>query len=203
MQKPTKQGKIYHPVNPSFEYWPIVISVRFIEEASVTAETKAGTLKLRFTLKLTEGNPINAVSSKLVSAVREELEKTFAKTIEEGKFKLSGSTAGDMFFTEQMRAMEEGIEKLAKQKTDRFDPQNILLHDRFAYVFISDAMQKAKDGDRHYQGLRFVPIFHNPGRDKQGVYANPFDYYRVVATKSSAPASAPVIPACVRFKITV
>lgn len=111
-----------------------------------------------------------------------------AKTIADGTFKLSGSTAGDMFFTEQMRAMEEGIEKLAKQKTDRFDPQNILLHDRFAYVFISDAMQKAKDGDRHYQGLRFVPIFHNPGRDKQGVYANPFDYYRVVATKKDVDA---------------
>ncbi len=111
-----------------------------------------------------------------------------AKTIADGTFKLSGSTAGDMFFTEQMRAMEEGIEKLAKRKTDRFDPQNILLHDRFAYVFISDAMQKAKDGDRHYQGLRFVPIFHNPGRDKQGVYANPFDYYRIVATKKDVEA---------------
>ena len=111
-----------------------------------------------------------------------------AKTIEEGKFKLSGSSAGDMFFTEQIRAMEEGIEKLAKQKTGKFDPQSILLHDRFAYVFISDAMQKAKDGDRHYQGLRFVPIFHNPGRDKQGVYANPFDYYRVVATKKDVDA---------------
>lgn len=111
-----------------------------------------------------------------------------AKQIQDGTFKLSGSTAGDMFFTEQIRAMEEGIEKLAKQKDGKFNPQSILLHDRFAYVFISDAMQKAKDGDRHYQGLRFVPIFHNPGRDKQGVYVNPFDYYRVVATKKDVDA---------------
>ena len=55
-----------------------VTEIEGIEETSVTAETKAGTLKLRFTLKLTEGNPINSISSKLVSAVREELEKTFA-----------------------------------------------------------------------------------------------------------------------------
>ncbi|MBR6163717.1 glycosyltransferase [bacterium] len=110
------------------------------------------------------------------------------QAIKDGKFKLAGSTAGDMFFTEQIRAMEEGIEKMAKQKAKKFNPQSILLHDRFAYVYISDAMQKAKDGNRHYQGLRFVPIFHNPGRDKQGVYANPFDYFRVVATKEDAKA---------------
>ena len=55
-----------------------VTEIEGIEESTVIAETKTGTLKLRFTLKLTEGNPINAVSSKLVSAVREELEKTFA-----------------------------------------------------------------------------------------------------------------------------
>ena len=110
------------------------------------------------------------------------------KAIKDGKFKLSGTTSGDLFFTEQIRAMEEGIEKMAQQKAKKFDPQSILLHDRFAYVFISDAMQKAKEGNRHYQGLRFVPIFHNPGRDKQGVYANPFDYYRVVATRSDVDA---------------
>lgn len=108
------------------------------------------------------------------------------QAIKDNKFVLKGTTAGDMFFTEQVRAMEQCLEKLAEK--ENFNPQNIILHDRFSYVFLSDAFQKAKDGDRFYQGLRVVPIFHNPGRDKQGVYANPIDFFRVVADKKDIEA---------------
>lgn len=55
-----------------------VKQVEGIEDAKVTAETKADTLQLRFSLNLTENNSVQSVSKKLVSKVREELEKIFA-----------------------------------------------------------------------------------------------------------------------------
>lgn len=54
-----------------------VKQIEGIEDAKVTAEKKADTLQLRFSLNLTENNSVQSVSSKLVSKVREELEKIF------------------------------------------------------------------------------------------------------------------------------
>ena len=55
-----------------------VKQVEGIEDAKVIAEIKADVLKLRFSLNLAENHSVQSVSNKLVSQVREELEKIFA-----------------------------------------------------------------------------------------------------------------------------
>lgn len=101
-----------------------------------------------------------------------------------GEKYFSGRAAGDMFYTEQMRAMENALEKMDKAKYANFNPQNIMLHDRFAYSILTDAAQYISEGNEYWKGLKFVPIFHNPGRTYQGCFANPVDFFRIVATKS-------------------
>lgn len=93
-----------------------------------------------------------------------------------------GRIAGDMFFAEQLRAMEDALEKMGIEKHGNFVPQNVMLHDRFSYIMLTDAMQKMENND-YWKGLRYVPIFHNPGRAYQGCYGNPVDFFKVIATK--------------------
>ena len=95
----------------------------------------------------------------------------------------SGRVAGDMFYTEQVRAMEEALEKMSSNPGGKFNPQNIILNDRFGYEMLSDAIQKQKSGNKYYEGMRYVPIFHNIGRSYQGCYMNPIDFFKVVATR--------------------
>ena len=96
----------------------------------------------------------------------------------------SGKQAGDMFYTEQMRAMGESLEKMGTEAHGKFNPQNIMLHDRFAYSMLSDATEKMSAGNEYWSGMRYVPIFHNPGRGYQGCYGNPVDFFKVVGTKA-------------------
>lgn len=90
----------------------------------------------------------------------------------------------DMFYTEQMRAYQkatiEGGMNTASQ--GYFNPQNHMFHDRFCYSALTDMTQKAKLGDKNYEGLKSVEILHNPGAAYQGKYANPIDFFRIVAT---------------------
>jgi len=94
------------------------------------------------------------------------------------------SKTDDMFYTEFMRAYEQlTIEgKMNTEAHGKFNPQNHMLHDRFCYSVLTDAVQMAKKGDKNYQGARFVEIMHNPGAAYQGKYANPLDFFRIVAT---------------------
>lgn len=94
-----------------------------------------------------------------------------------------GRVAGDMFFTEQIRAMEDALEKMDVPEHGEFNPQNLLLHDRFAYVMLTDAAEKIANKNEYWLGMKFVEIFHNIGRALQGAYANPLDFFRIIATK--------------------
>ena len=93
-----------------------------------------------------------------------------------------GNRADDLYHTEQVRAMQKTLKELAKQEHGDFNPQNIIVHDRFGDVMISDAMEAARNGDKFWEGVRYVHIFHNPGRAFQGAYSNPLDFYRVIAS---------------------
>ena len=95
-----------------------------------------------------------------------------------------GRAAGDMFYTEQMRAMENALEKMDNASHGGFNPQNIMLHDRFAYSMLTDATQYMSEGNKYWSGIKYVPIFHNPGRTYQGCFANPVDFFKIVATKT-------------------
>lgn len=94
------------------------------------------------------------------------------------------SKTDDMFYTEFMRAYGQlAIEgKMNTEAHGKFNPQNHMLHDRFCYSILTDAVQRAKKGDKNYQGARFVEIMHNPGAGYQGKYANPLDFFRIIAT---------------------
>ncbi len=94
-----------------------------------------------------------------------------------------GKHLGDLFFTEQIRAMQTSLENMGTEAHGKFVPQNMLLHDRFAYVMLSDATEKIASNDSYWKGIRYVPIMHNIGRAYQGVYANPLDFFRVIATE--------------------
>ena len=58
-----------------------------------------------------------------------------------------GNRADDLYHTEQVRAMQKTLKELAKQEHGDFNPQNIIVHDRFGDVMISDAMEAARNGD--------------------------------------------------------
>ncbi|MBR1776026.1 glycosyltransferase [bacterium] len=94
------------------------------------------------------------------------------------------SKTDDMFYTESMRAYQEltmeGKMNVASQ--GNFNPQNHMFHDRFCYSALTDITQKAQKGDENYKGLRFVELLHNPGASYQGKYANPLDFFRIIAT---------------------
>lgn len=103
---------------------------------------------------------------------------------QKGEKFFSGRAAGDMFFTEQIRAMEKALEKMDNNAHGNFNPQNIMLHDRFAYSMLTDATQYMSEGNKYWNGIKYVPIFHNPGRTYQGCFANPVDFFKIVATKT-------------------
>lgn len=90
----------------------------------------------------------------------------------------------DMFYTEQVRAMQKSLEKMDIAKFNNFNPQNIMLHDRFAAVMLTDAMEFAQEGNKYWSGIKYVDLFHNPGRGYQGVFGNPLDFFRIVANEA-------------------
>ena len=110
--------------------------------------------------------------------------KAYGGTTAYGGSKAYGGGAGDMFFTEQIRAMEKALEKMDNSANGNFNPQNIMLHDRFAYSMLTDATQYMSEGNKYWNGIKYVPIFHNPGRTYQGCFANPVDFFKIVATKT-------------------
>lgn len=93
----------------------------------------------------------------------------------------NGNAANDLFYTEQIRAMERSLEAMNSNKFNHFNPQNIILHDRFPAVMLTDAMEYAQQGNSYWNGIRYVDIFHNPGRGYQGVFGNPLDFFRIIA----------------------
>ena len=48
---------------------------------------------------------------------------------------------------------------------------------------MTDVVQKSESGNENYKGLKFVELLHNPGASYQGKYANPLDFFRIIATK--------------------
>lgn len=101
-----------------------------------------------------------------------------------GEKYFSGRAAGDMFYTEQIRSMKQALEKMDNTSHGKFNPQNIMLHDRFAYTMLTDALDDMGKGSEYWKGIKYVPIFHNPGRTYQGCFANPVDFFKIVATKN-------------------
>ena len=102
----------------------------------------------------------------------------------EKTFYYAGAKTDDMFFTEQLRAYQQlTIEgKMNTETFGKFNPQNHVIHDRFGYSLLTDVVQKANSGDKNFQGLAFDEFLHNPGASYQGKYANPLDYFRIIAT---------------------
>lgn len=76
---------------------------------------------------------------------------------------------------------EHILPRLNSEAHGNFNPANIWLHDRPAFLTIPSLVNKAASGDPYYQGLRVHSTLHNPGRSYQGHNANPIEFFKLVA----------------------
>lgn len=104
-----------------------------------------------------------------------------SKHIDLQNLNCKGINAGDLYYTDFTRSILASAEKLAEK--DGFNPRNYWVHDRFGYAIIPELSQRANRGEEFFKGMRIASVFHNPGRAYQGVYSNPLDFFRVVATE--------------------
>lgn len=98
----------------------------------------------------------------------------------------TGIHPGEAMSGEQARAVEDALEKMAqlpKENKYHFNPQNIVMHDRFYNQMFIDGVKKAADGNDYWKGIRYDGIFHNTGRGYQGAMANPLDFFKATCTK--------------------
>lgn len=96
--------------------------------------------------------------------------------------KLIGRNSDDLFTTEFTRAFEDALPKMNSAAHGNFNPQNIGINDRFPAVILTDMAKKALAGEKYWQGIRYSVFWHNIGRFYQGAYANPVDFFKIIAT---------------------
>ena len=91
-------------------------------------------------------------------------------------------------FADSNRAFVEILPQLNTEAHGYYNPGNIWLHDRPAFMIMNAVADKSHFGDEYYNGLKIHSTFHNPGRDYQGAERNPFEFFRMVANKEDIEA---------------
>lgn len=81
------------------------------------------------------------------------------------------------------KAFVEILPKLNTEAHGYYNPSNIWLHDRPAFMTMNAIADASHFGNEYYNGLKIHGTFHNPGRDYQGAESNPFEFFRMVARK--------------------
>ena len=94
----------------------------------------------------------------------------------------AGKMFDDYLYSIFSKASVDAIEKMNTPELGNFNPGNIWLHDRQAFPAMLDIADRSHMGDTYWNGLRIHGTFHNPGRDYQGHYTNPVDFFRIVGT---------------------
>ncbi len=92
-----------------------------------------------------------------------------------------GGNCTDLSYADFDRAVVDALPKMNYEKYGNFNPANIWLHDRTAFVTISDMADKSANGEKYFNGLKIHSTLHNPGRNYQGVYENPIEFFKLVA----------------------
>lgn len=97
------------------------------------------------------------------------------------------STGGGNFvstniaYADNNRALVEILPKLNTEAHGFYNPANIWLHDRPAFITMNAIADASHFGNTYYNGLKVHGTFHNPGRDYQGAESNPFEFFKMVA----------------------
>ncbi len=97
-----------------------------------------------------------------------------------GAYSRNGCT--DLAYADSDKAVIDALPKLKAKEHGDFNPGNIWAHDRTAFPAIAEVADRSAQGGDYYRGLRIGGTYHNPGRAYQGVYNNPFDFLRLVAS---------------------
>lgn len=97
------------------------------------------------------------------------------------------STGGGNFvstniaYADNNRALVEILPKLNTEAHGFYNPANIWLHDRPAFITMNAIADASHFGNDYYNGLKVHGTFHNPGRDYQGAESNPFEMFKMLA----------------------
>ena len=89
----------------------------------------------------------------------------------------------NVMYADNCRALADAMPKLNTPEHGNYNPASWWLHDRPAFIAINEIANLSASGNEYYTGLKIHGTFHNPGRDYQGAESNPFEFYRMVATK--------------------
>ena len=88
------------------------------------------------------------------------------------------------YYANSNRALVEALPQLNTEKHGYYNPANLWLHDRPAFLIMNSIIDKSAAGDEYYNGgIISHGSFHNPGRDYQGWMDNPFEFFRLVASE--------------------
>lgn len=91
--------------------------------------------------------------------------------------------SANVSYADSNRALVDLMPKLNTPEHGNFNPANWWLHDRPAFMVMNAIADRSHAKETYYDGLRVHGTFHNPGRDYQGATDNPFEFFRMVATK--------------------
>jgi len=89
----------------------------------------------------------------------------------------------DLSYSQTSRAFVDALPKFNTKTHGNYNPGNIWLHDRQAFHALVDLAEKSSSGEEYYHGLKAHATFHNPGRNYQGHYDNPLDFFRMVGSE--------------------
>ena len=89
----------------------------------------------------------------------------------------------DLAYADNCRAFVDAVPQLNSEKHGYYNPANWWLHDRPAFMTLNYIANESAFGNEYYTGVKVDSRFHNPGRDYQGAVSNPFDFFRMIATK--------------------
>ena len=97
------------------------------------------------------------------------------------------STGGGNFvstniaYADNNRALVEILPKLNTEAHGFYNPANIWLHDRPAFITMNAIADASHFGNDYYNGKKVHGTLHNPGRDYQGAESNPFEMFKMLA----------------------
>ena len=86
-------------------------------------------------------------------------------------------------YADSNRAFVKILPQLNSKKHGNYNPANLWLHDRPAFMVMNAVANESHFGNDYYTGIKAHGTFHNPGRDYQGAESNPFDFFRMVASE--------------------
>ena len=95
----------------------------------------------------------------------------------------AGKMFDDYLYSIFSKASVNAIEQMNNDKFGNFNPGNLWLHDRQAFPAIMEISERSSLGNRIWDGVKAHTTLHNPGRDYQGHYVNPIDFFRITGSE--------------------